>query len=151
MARKALSIEDGNLTAASTLEATQNREYIDIDMSLAARPVTGDIFKKKNGEAVKQSVKNLLLTNRGEKPFSPYFGANLSDYLFELADEDVIPGIVYTIRENIRVFEPRVDADSVDVNVNISSDYNTLEITIIFRIVNTNEEVEFTTRLNRLR
>ena len=72
MATKILSREDGNLSG-STLVGSRSQEYGDIDLTFNNKP-SGDIFKKSAAAAVKQAVKNLLLTNFNEKPF------NLSDF-----------------------------------------------------------------------
>ena len=58
-------------------------QYSDIDFIYKLNPNTGDISTKKGINAVKQSVLNILRTNHGERPFNPYFGANLRSYLFE--------------------------------------------------------------------
>ena len=78
------SIEDGNQQGLS-LVSGRRRVYSDIDLTFAQKP-DGDVFKKQNVADVKQAVKNLLLTNFGEKPFNPFFGGNLNDFLFELND-----------------------------------------------------------------
>lgn len=150
MASRAFSIEDGNLGNQATVSATKNREYIDVDMTFAKKG-SGDVFKKTSAAAVKQSLKNLLLTNRTEKPFSPYYGANLQQYLFELADDETEGELLVAIENNIKAFEPRVNPDTLRVSVDADPDNNTLNITIVFNIRNSNETVEFTTRLNRLR
>lgn len=148
---RALSIEDTNLASASTVAATTNKEYSDIDLSLALRTNTKDIFKKHNAESVKFAVKNLLLTNQGEKPFNPYYGGNLYNFLFELADGGTERALVREIRNVLEVYEPRVDIPSLKVIVNMQPDFNSAEVTIIFKIINTGEQVEFTTVLSRLR
>ena len=84
MVAKAFSIEDGNQNTL-TLVGARKRVYSDVDLTFAKR-LDGDVFKKKNAAAVKQSVKNILMTNYTEKPFQPFFGGNLSDFLFELND-----------------------------------------------------------------
>lgn len=147
---RALSIEDGDLGKV-TLATTQNREYVDIDLAFDKKPTSGEIYKKRNAAAVKQAVKNLLLTNQNEKPFQPYFGGNLNSFLFELLELDSADEIEEEIRSAIEVYEPRVDLRSLDVRVNIEPDNNALTVTVIFRVINTNEVVEFTTTLNRLR
>ena len=81
-----LSTEDGNLSV-SAITGTRTRVYKDIDLTFTNKP-SGEIFKKESAAAVKQAVKNLLLTNYFEKPFQPKFGGNLRDMLFDLADED---------------------------------------------------------------
>jgi phage baseplate assembly protein W len=145
------STEDRNLEKSTVLIATKNREYLDLDMSLSVIPVSGDIYKKRNANAVKQAVINLLMTNQGEKPFMPYYGGNLNSFLFELAEIGAEQDIIDTVRENIRVYEPRVDSETLDVTVDLQPEKNSIEITVKFRVINTNETVEFTTRLNRLR
>ena len=147
---RAFSIEDGGLAQTSTVKATQNREYIDIDLSFTAKG-SGDVYKKNSVASVKQALKSLLMTNRTEKPFAPYFGANIQEILFELADQNSSREIKFAIIENIKVFEPRIDPSTVKVFPDVDPDNNTLNITIIFNVVNSSETIEFTTRLNRLR
>jgi len=148
---KSLSIEDANLSSISTVVTTSNKEYSDIDISLAIKPTSADIYKKLNAESVKFAVKNLLLTNQGEKPFNPYFGGNLYNFLFELADEATEKNIIREVKNVIEVYEPRVDASTLRVRVDIKPDDNSVEVTVIFKIINTGELVEFTTVLSRLR
>jgi len=149
MASRAFSLEDGNLTG-TTVRASSNREYLDLDIAFSAKGA-GDVYKKESLASVKQALKLLLMTNRTEKPFSPYFGANMQSYLFELADKQTVSDINFAIRENIRVFEPRINPRTVQVKTNLDADNNSLEITIIFQVINSVDQVEFTTRLNRLR
>lgn len=148
---RALSIEDTNLQASSTVTATRNKEYSDLDISLAIKPTTADVYKKLNAESVKFAVKNLLLTNQGEKPFNPYYGGNLYNFLFEIADDSTEKSIIREVKNVIEVYEPRVDLPSLEVIVNMQPDRNSAEVTIVFKIVNTGELVEFTTVLSRLR
>jgi len=147
---RAFSIEDGGTGKATTVKTTKNREYIDLDLSFAKKG-SGDVYKKTSLAAIKQSIKLLLMTNRTEKIFSPYHGANLQQYLFELGDRRTISDIKYAITQNIKTFEPRVDPKTLKVLPVFDEGNNTLEVTIIFNVVNSNESVEFTTQLNRLR
>lgn len=151
MVSRVLSVEDASLDKSTTLSGSRNKEYIDLDASFAVKPTTGDIYKKLNANAVKQAVKLLLMTNHGERPFAPYLGGNLNDLLFELADPNTLNSIEFNVREAIRVYEPRVNYNTLQVYVNAAPDYNSVEVTIIFQVINTNETVELTTRLNRLR
>ena len=146
MAVKAFSIEDGNLS--SSIVTTRARQYTDIDLSFTARP-SGDIFKKVDAAAVKQSVKNLLLTSRYEKPFQPNFGANLNSALFAL-DTDYDPDFIQDlIADAIKNYEPR--ARVLSISLNLKPDYNSLDATIQFQVVNTNEIVSVDVSLARLR
>lgn len=147
---RAFSIEDGGLGNFSTVKSTQNKEYVDIDLSFAAKGA-GDVYKKNSVSSVTQSLKNLLMTNRTEKPFSPYFGANLNSYLFELLDQGTVNEMQNAIVQNIEVFEPRINPDTLQVIPEADINGNSVTLTIIFNIVNSSKTVEFTTRLNRLR
>ena len=148
--KRALSREDGNLDSV-TFATTANRKNLDIDLTFSAKPTTGDVYKKREAEAVKQSVRNLLTTGRYEKPFRPNYGAGLYDFLFELDTTYDGESIIYNVKEAIRAYEPRVDISSLEVTPRILTDHNTLQIDVIFRVINSGELVELTTQLNRLR
>tara|TARA_R100001377_G_scaffold11011_1_gene5505 strand:- start:988 stop:1425 length:438 start_codon:yes stop_codon:yes gene_type:complete len=141
-----LSTEDGNLS--SSFISSRSKKYSDIDLTLAVK-ASGEIFKKTDAAAVKQAVKNLILTNFYEKPFSPLFGGNIRDLLFDLADEDAEDDIEQRIISAIDTFEPR--AEIVNVFANSKPDRNSVSVTIEFRVINTEETVIFSTVLQRLR
>lgn len=144
---KTFSVEDGNLQSRSII-TTRNRLYRDIDLSFARR-TTGDIFKKTDAAAVKQAVKNLLLTNFGEKPFQPNFGGNLNGLLFELANDLTEEDIQVAVSNAIEVYEPRAKLRRVDVD--LEADANSISVQIEFQIVNTEEVVVLQTTIARLR
>tara|TARA_R100001369_G_C3312283_1_gene167554 strand:- start:1516 stop:1953 length:438 start_codon:yes stop_codon:yes gene_type:complete len=141
-----LSTEDGNLS--SSFISSRSKKYSDIDLTLAVK-ASGEIFKKTDAAAVKQAVKNLILTNFYEKPFSPLFGGNIRDLLFDLADEDAEDDIEQRIISAIDTFEPR--AEIINVFANSKPDRNSVSVTIEFRVINTEETVIFSTVLQRLR
>ena len=145
--RRVLSTEDGNLQK-STLISSRAVDYLDLDLTFNKKPA-GDVYKKKDAAAVKQSIKNLLLTDHYEKPFNPFFGANLRGMLFELADDETEFDIVANITSAIETFEPRVEVQDIDVNV--LPDQNDMRVSIVFKIISTQETVTFTTNLSRLR
>lgn len=147
---RALSIEDGDLSKFS-IAATRNIEYVDLDLSLSIKPKSKDVYSLKEAESVKQALKILIMTNQGEKPFSPYFGANIPSYLFELADSHTVSDIETHIRSSILSYEPRIDSKSLRISAVADPDLNAINIDIIFQIINTTRDIEFTTRLNRLR
>tara|TARA_B000000557_G_scaffold44256_1_gene32963 strand:+ start:35 stop:472 length:438 start_codon:yes stop_codon:yes gene_type:complete len=143
---RAFSVEDTNLS--KSLIASRGTDYKDIDLAFAAKPA-GDVFKKTDAAAVKQAVRNLLLTNRGEKPFQPDFGANLNEVLFNL-DTEFDPDFVQDlIAEAIKNFEPR--ALVLSVSVSTDGDNNRLDATVEFQVVNTEEIVTTEVSLARLR
>ena len=145
--RRVLSTEDGNLQK-STLISSRAVDYLDIDLTFNKRP-SGDIYKKKDAAAVKQSIKNLLLTDFYEKPFQPFFGGNLRAMLFELADEDTEDEVEENIRNAINKYEPR--AEILTITVNVLPDQNDMRVSVYFKIISTQETVTFTTNLSRLR
>lgn len=145
--RKVLSTEDGNLQKTS-LVSTRSVDYLDIDLTFNKRPI-GDVYKKRDAAAVKQAVKNLLLTDFYEKPFLPFFGANLRGLLFELADEETQEEVRENIINAIQFYEPRVTIE--DISVNVLPDQNDMRVSVVFKIISTQEIVTFTTNLSRLR
>ena len=110
---------------------TQN--YIDIDLSFQKHPGTKDIRKKYDHEAVKQSLKNLLLSSKWDKPFDPDYGAGLKDWLFEqnhISDSILAAVVERKILEVITQYEPRVIVNQLIVSS--PPDSHNLEITLVF-------------------
>jgi len=142
-----LSREDGDLSR-STINASRSVEYRDIDLSFTAK-ANGEIFVKKEAAAVKQAVKNLILTNFYEKPFELFYGGDITSLLFELVDEDVEDEIKENIFNAIQIYEPR--AIVRDVQVSYKESQNSISVMIEFQIINSEEVVVFTTSLSRLR
>jgi phage baseplate assembly protein W len=147
MVTRAFAVEDGNLNTIS-LVTSRNRLYKDIDLTFAKKP-SGEIYKKTDAAAVKQAVKNLLLTNRYEKPFQPEFGGNLNNLLFELVDNDTVYEIDGAIKEAIKRYEPRARVRQIATN--LQPDANSISVTITFQIINTEEVVTLDTTITRLR
>jgi len=147
MATRSFSIEDGNLQSRSIV-TTRNRVYSDLDLTFARAP-NNDVYKKTDAAAVKQSIKNILLTNRLEKPFNSSFGGGLNRFLFELSsdfDEQEVEDEVY---EAIQRYEPRARVQSVLCKIN--PDMNDVKVQVVFRVVNTLENVTLELQLARLR
>ncbi len=144
---KSLSIEDTNLAQRSIVSARE-QVYSDIDLSFAKKS-NGDIFKKTEAAAVKQAVKTLIQTNFGERPFNYYFGANIRALLFEPVTPDTIAEIDINIRLAIQNFEPR--AELLDVRVLDEIDKNSVNVSVRFKVISTNEVVEIKTAFSRLR
>lgn len=166
------------------LLVSKSKLFSDIDLSFTAKPGTpaqiendeftgyrGDIYKKNEAAAVKQALQNLILTNHFEKPFEPYFGANLRALLFENMEDYDEQEIERRIRESVRVWEPRVTLEKVDIflaeDVNATSrkitdstarfeydhraDRNTVSVSIVFSIKNIAEQLTLNVDLTRLR
>ena len=147
MVSRAFSIEDGNLNSAS-VNVGRKKKYSDIDLTFARRP-DNDVYKKTDAAAVKQSVKNILMTNYAERPFMPEFGANLNDFLFNLDTEFDDDLLEESIIRAIEDYEPR--AVVLNVKVTTKPDFNSVSATVTFRVLSTNEVLSVNLDLTRLR
>jgi len=144
---RSFSIEDGNISSKTIISGV-NKSYQDIDLTFA-KNAAGDVFKKENAAAVKQSVKNLLLTNFSEKPFQPRFGGNLNSLLFALntdVDDDELKEQIF---ESIQTFEPR--AEVLNITSNLVDDSHEIKVSVTFKVVNTSQVVTTNVNLTRLR
>lgn len=121
----------------------------DLDLSLTLHPVRKDIIPLKDDNAIKNAVKNLLVSNFYERPFSRDIGANLRALLFEPADAITKIALKDNIRRVIQKYEPRVTLRGIEIKY--VDDSNAYNITVMFKIkeFNTNESVEIV--LRRLR
>ena len=122
----------------------REKVYTDLDFAFRANPITSDVSLKKDVEAVKQSVLNILLTNKGERPFLPTFGSNIRSRLFENIDSVTSLLIEEDIAFALRNFEPRVRV--ISVNVEEKPERNTVNITLDVEIISpvrTTTTIEF--------
>ena len=127
---------------------TARRWYTDVDLNLKPHPSSGDLVLKKDNDAVKRSIRNIMLTNNYERPFKPNFGANLRALLFELADDITKFEIRKQITEAIEDFEPRVAIDEIYLNQDRN---NRMYINIHYGIRGVPEAQELEVVLERVR
>jgi phage baseplate assembly protein W len=132
----------------STIIARQP-DYSDLDLDFIAHPTTGDIVKKKGIEAVKRSLRNLILTNFYDRPFRPGIGSNAQRLLFELPNHLTANFLTDSIKEVINKFEPRIILLGLDVNFDY--DNNGYNVTITYSLVNRPEPLVTTIFLERIR
>jgi hypothetical protein len=145
---KSLALEDGNLQTPSII-TTRKRNFSDLDLTFAVKS-TGDVYKKTDAAAVRQSVKTLLQTNYGERPFRPFLGANLRSKLFDnFTLEENAAVIEDAIIDVLAFYEPRASVLAVDVDDN--PDRNYLNVRVEFQVVNTEEIVVLETSVSRIR
>ena len=114
-----------------------------------AHPVTGDIVRIKNENSIKQSVKNLVLTSLGERPFQPFIGSNIYKSLFEPNDFILVDSIKFNIQNTLHNNEPRVSL--VDVSVLPDADSHSISVNIVFIILNTQNVQSLNLILKRVR
>ena len=126
------------------------RQYTDLDLFFGKKSVSKDINKVTDIQAVKRSIRNLVLTNHYEKPFHPEIGSGVRGMLFELMTPLTSHILARTIEDVIKNFEPRARLIGVTAKPNL--DRNEYEVTIEFFVVNTPTElVDLTIFLERLR
>lgn len=108
--------------------------YQDFKKNLEKSPVSSDLTVLKDEDAVKESIKNLILTDRGERLMQPDLGGNISGMLFE----NITPATLILIQNNIRttidLYEPR--AELIDVIASSNIDDNVVKVEIAFYITN---------------
>ena len=126
---------------------TSRRWWTDIDINMTLHPVNKDIVLKQDITAVKRSLKNLLQTNHYERPFKPNIGTNYSSLLFEMLDMANIRVAEKNLKDMIRKFEPRAQIDQLFIDAS----GNTLNISILFTILNRPEPQELNLILERVR
>ena len=108
-------------------------EYSDIDIMFTAHPISGDITTKKDSDAVKRAVRNIILTNDYERPFKPNFGANLRAQLFELQGIGSKKRIASDISDALSALEPRIR----NVRVTFGEEKaNSIDVRISYTIIN---------------
>ena len=147
MPTRAFAVEDGNI-GLTTILTSRTKSYSDIDLSFTAK-ASGDIFKKQHAAAVKQAVKNLLLTNFSEKPFVPNYGGDLNAMLFRLSTEIDDTMLEDDIITAIQTYEPR--AEVLNVNTVLNPDNHEVRATVTFKVISTQEQQSVDISLTRLR
>lgn len=123
--------------------------YADFKKNLAISPISKDLALIKDDEAVKQSIKNLVLTDPGERLMQPFIGGGIRALLFENITPAVLNLIENLVKSTISTYEPRADI----INVTASSKYddNTVNVVVNFYIRNTNEPIKLDLILTRVR
>ena len=109
-----------------------SKAFKDINLSFKRHPVTNDLVVIKNEDAIKQSVKNIIFTILGEKPFLPLFGSKMNSALFELDTNFNETKISDEISSVLLNNEPRIS--NILVSVSNPSDSHELNVTIQYDI-----------------
>ena len=137
--------------AQANNDITRNvRQYTDLDLFFGKKSSDSDISKVTDIQAVKRSIRNLVLLNAYEKPFHPEIAGGVREMLFELMTPITAQIIAKQIENVINNFEPR--ARLVGVRVQPDLDRNLYEVTIEFYVVNAPTElVDMSVMLERLR
>ncbi len=129
--------------------AVKTPVFKDFDLNMKVHPVTGKLIIRKNSESVKQALKNLVLTDKGERPFRPLFGSDIRSRLFDLYDPATESNISYDVTSAVEGFEER--AIILGVGVNGDPDNNNLSVNITFRTISSEVPNTLTLSLEAVR
>ena len=110
-----------------------SRAFKDINLSFKRHPVTNDVVTIRNEDAIKRSVRNIIFTILGEKPFEPDFGSTVNESLFDLSTSLNEIRIADDITASLKRYEPRIS--DIDVTVSLYPDSNEMNATVQYEIV----------------
>lgn len=127
----------------------RKRDFSDLDLDFMPHPTTGDVMKKTGIDAIKRSVRNLILTNFYDRPFRSYIGSGALKLLYENMNPITANFLNNAIREVVENYEPRVRVDNVIVDFDY--DNNGYNASLYFTILNRNEPVVINLFLERIR
>jgi len=123
--------------------------FSDFLTDLTPHPITRDVTRYRNEQSIKQSIKNLILTNYNERPFQPNIGSRIESLLFEPVSYLTASSLQSEIQTVIRNFEPRVRLNTVTVYE--KPDDNAYEVTVDFYIGNNSQPTSVNLTLERTR
>lgn len=136
-------------TTVNTEAGLSGARYSDFNTSFAVHPIKKDLSVQTNVDAIKQSVKSLLLTNKGERLFDPSIGSKIRSILFENFSPQTISACKTYITQTIINYEPR--AQLLDVSITPWPDNNALVARIIFGVINIEEPITLDVVLEKIR
>ena len=110
-----------------------SKAFKDINLSFKRHPVTNDVVTIRDEDAIKKSVKNIIFTILGEKPFEPNFGSIVNQSLFELNTTLNEIRVSDDIKASLKNYEPRIS--DIRVAVRIAPDTNEMNCTVQYEIV----------------
>jgi len=109
-----------------------SRAFKDINLSFKRHPVTNDVLTIRDEDAIKRSVRNIIFTILGEKPFEPNFGSVINESLFDLNTNLNEIRVSDEIRSSLLNYEPRIS--NIDVTVTVAPDTNEMNCTVQYDI-----------------
>ena len=142
-------LSDKNVETATAKVVARARPYTDLDLKFKPHPNFGDIVPTKDLVAIKNSVKNIILTGYGERPFQPTFGSRINEFMFEQLDPITTSLLKDEIRVAIERFEPRVAVQEIKVQDMVDS--NSIFISVNVLVMSRQELVDVELFLERTR
>ena len=131
------------------MAVTERKIYADLFTNFDKHPINDDVAVKTNEAAIKQSIRNLILTNKGERLYQPNVGGDVKRLLFENITPQTILLIKQVIEKSIELYEPR--ANLIDVVVSPRENQNAVAISITFNVINRQEPISLNVVIDRVR
>jgi len=107
--------------------------FKDLSVTFKKHPVTDDLVTVKNNAAISQSIKNILLTTRGERPFQPQLGSGIQKMLFEPLDYGSAAMIKAEIVSTLESFEPRIAIRQIACFINDADNGFDIELEYVIK------------------
>ena len=127
-----------------------SKPFKDISATFQTNPLNSDLIALKNENAISRSIRNLILTKPGDKPFQPDLGSEVYESLFETLDQITASSVQQQIENTIIKYEPRVDLRDVTVTANIPN--NAFDVIINYEIIGieaSSQQITFALELTR--
>jgi phage baseplate assembly protein W len=141
-----------NLTRADLLTSSNTKKiefFSDFLNSFAKTPYGNQLGRLTNEKSVNQALKNLIMTNLGERLFQPFVGSNVYDYMFEPNLKQYFSSLESYIENTIKLNEPRVNAQEITVSEGI--DEHSIQIKIVYNLINNPAPITLDFLLKRVR
>ena len=135
--------------ALTPLSRRKTETYSDFHKDLTLSPVNFDISRKLDEDSIKESIRNIVMTNRGERLFQPNLGCDIRRMLFENFTPDMVITAKDMINNAVKTFEPRAEIVGVDIITGV--DINSLDIIIVYSIINRQEPLTLVITLDKVR
>ena len=110
-----------------------SRGFKDLSASFQTNPLSNDLIALKNESAIARSVRNLVLTIQGERPFQPALGTGVNNLLFDNMDKLTASAIRSELRTTIENYEPRVEINEIIVEADFER--NAFDVTLQYFII----------------
>ena len=124
--------------------------YSDIDFNFSLNPISDDVGKKNDNNAIKQSIRNLILMRRYDNPFHPDISSQVPEQLFSNITSATSAMLQRAITYTLENFEPRIIVESVSVDTNTGNE-NTIVVIIEYTIIATNQSQQYSFEITKLR
>ena len=117
-----------------------SKGFKDISAIFEVNPLNDDLIVLKNANAIARSIRNLIFTNRGDKPFNPFLGSRVNQMLFDPMDQISSVSLKSEIERTINSFEPRVKLEKVTVTPDY--DGNQYDVVLKYQIIGIDVDIQ---------